>query len=462
MKHAILIDFGSTFTKLAIVDFEECKCIFTAKFPSTVHTDARIGLNQCFEAAKDVIGSQCFEQAIKLSSSSAAGGLRMAVVGITQNLSLTAGKNAAFGAGAKILGTFSGWLDKNEIEEIENLNLEILLFCGGYEDGATEILLHNAKTLAESKISVPIIYAGNSAVAQKVRSILVQGQKECFLVRNIIPNVGELDIGPTEEIVRDVFLKRIINMKGLDKIKNQIDKMLMPTPAAVLEAGALLSKGTKNQPGLGPLMIVDIGGATTDIHSYVEPKAYEGARLLGAVEPFMKRTVEGDAGLRESSICLLEEVGCEVMAEKLGIHKDELLSSIKLRVEQTEFVATTEKEKQIDQIIAENAACISARRHAGHIEYIHSSNCNSIQIGKNLTEISTIIGTGGPIINSMKPEEILREVLIGQSENEILLPKRAKMYLDKDYIFFAAGLLKYYDEDLALTIMKNSLSFIGD
>lgn len=462
MKHGVLIDFGSTFTKLVVVDFEKRQCIFTAKFPSTVHTDARIGLKQCFDAAKEVIGEESFQKSIKLSSSSAAGGLRMAVIGITDTLSLSAGKNTAFGAGAKIMGTVSGWLDEEKIKVLENLDLEILLFCGGYENGASNIVVHNAEMLAKSKITVPIIYGGNSAAAQEVRNILIRGKKECFIVRNIIPNVGELDIGPAEEIIRNVFLKRIINMKGLDKIKGQIDEMLMPTPAAVLTAGELLSKGTKNQEGMGPLMIVDIGGATTDIHSYVEQKAYEGARMIGASEPYMKRTVEGDMGMRESSICLLEEIGSDKLAAKLDLSLEELNDAIHLRTYTTKFVADSEKEKHIDQKIAENAAYISARRHSGHIEYIHASNCNKIQIGKNLTEITTIIGTGGPIINSEYPEQILRQVLSESSDEENLLPRNAKLYLDSDYIFYAAGLLMKYDEDMAFTIMKNSLSMIGD
>jgi len=457
-QHAILIDFGSTFTKVAVADLAAGRMVATGRFPSTVRTDARIGLGQCFGLAKEAIGADAFEKAVKLSSSSAAGGLRMAVVGLTPTLSNTAGRNAAFGAGAKILGSFSGRLTSEDIAALEALDLEILLFCGGYENGATSTVLHNAEALSAARLSCPVIYAGNSAVDGPVRTLFAQRGKECFTVENIIPNVELLNTAPTEEIIRDVFMKRIVNMKGLGTVQGSIDQVLMPTPAAVLEAGALLSRGTQQQPGLGPLMIVDVGGATTDIHSYAEPVPFEGARVLGAPEPYQKRTVEGDMGMRESSICLLREIGCEKMAAGLGIAPEALAASIQKRVDTTSFLADSDTEQRIEEAIAQGAVRVSARRHAGHIEHVHSANCTALQLGKNLTEVHTVIGTGGPLINSTNPRAALEGVLADPvKEPDILLPRQADFYLDADYVLYAAGLLRHLDDDVALTVMKNSL-----
>ena len=85
MRYAILLDFGSTYTKIVCVDLSEKRVVLTDKFPSTVHTDAGISLQQCFEAAKCVIGDDDFGSALKLSTSSAAGGLRIAVSGLTKS-----------------------------------------------------------------------------------------------------------------------------------------------------------------------------------------------------------------------------------------------------------------------------------------------------------------------------------------------------------------------------------------
>jgi uncharacterized protein (TIGR01319 family) len=336
--------------------------------------------------------------------------------------------------------------------------LEILLFCGGYEHSGTKVLLHNAELLAKSHLHIPVIFAGNSAGAAEVRRLFTQEKKECYIARNIIPDVGQIDKNQVEEIIREVFLHRIINMKGLDKVSGLLDRMVMPTPAAVLSAGALLAQGTENQPGLGDLMIVDVGGATTDIHSYAEQMPYDGAKLVGVPESYHKRTVEGDLGMRESSNSLCSEIGLERMVRDTGLSWEEIQSVISYWVTQNRELAGTEAQQKVDKALAEGAVRISARRHAGQIQQISSAGIKKVQRGKNLTSVQTVIGTGGPLVFSGNGETALRQVLRDPArESDILLPEKATFYLDADYVFFAGGLLREVDEDAALTIMKNSL-----
>lgn len=456
-RYVILIDFGSTYTKLVVADLHHRQPVLTDHFPSTVATDARIGLEQCFQAARSAIGDREFEAALKLSSSSAAGGLRMAVVGISKTLSLQAGKIAAFGAGAKILKTYSGRLKEEDLQELSELSLEIILFCGGYEKGNTTVLLHNATALAQSNLRVPIIYAGNSAVAPEVRRLFVLNHKEHYTARNIIPEVGTVDKEPVEEIIRHVFLKRIINMKGLEQVSSMLDRMVMPTPAAVLRGGELLSQGTGRYQGLGDLMIIDVGGATTDIHSYARQLPYEGAKIVGATEPYAKRTVEGDLGLRESAGSLAAEIGLERICREANA-SEEVRKIIDEWSSQKGGLAQNRLELAIEQVLARGAVQISARRHAGWIERTVSSGRKTIQHGKNLTGVQTIIGTGGPLVFANNPAEILSRALRHPSrERDKLLPEKVTFYLDQDYVFFAGGLLREVDEGAAFLLMKNSL-----
>lgn len=457
-RYVILTDFGSTYTKVAVADMQEKKLVKTDHFPSTVSYDARIGLQQCFDAASESIGEEEFKKALKLSSSSAAGGLRMGVIGLSKTLSSEAGRSAAFGAGAKILKTCTGLLTEEDLHELYELPLEILLFCGGYENGNVSVLVHNAELLAKSNIHIPIIYAGNSKVAPEVRRLFTLNNLEFYMVRNITPNVGMIDKQQVEDIIRDVFLKRIINMKGLDKVSSMLDMMVMPTPAAVLYAGELLSKGTANHKGLGDLMIVDVGGATTDIHSYAQQVPYEGAKIVGAVEPYVKRTVEGDLGMRESSNSLFAEIGMKNMCRAVGASEVEVNAVIGKWVTQNRELAQSDIELKVDYALASGAVCISARRHAGWIEHISSAGLKTIQHGKNLSNVRVVIGTGGPIIFGGDSHGILSQVLrVKSREPDMLLPEEANFYLDKDYVFFAGGLLRDVDENTAFLLMKNSL-----
>ena len=458
MNYAVLIDFGSTFTKVAAVSLREHRLLFASKFASTVKTDARVGLSQCLDAAREAIGDKAFDDAYKLASSSAAGGLRMTVIGLTQSLSITAGRNAAFGAGAKIMRTLHGKLTAEDADAILAAQTEIVLFCGGYENGNVSTVLHNAKILAESAVHVPIIYAGNSFIAQEVRKILTLAGRECFIVNNVIPEVGVLDVAMAEAVIRDIFMKRIVGMKGLDKVKSSIDGVLMPTPAAVLAAGELLSKGTQNRKGLDDLMIVDIGGATTDIHSFADQTSYEGARILGAREPYKKRTVEGDLGMRESSNTLAEEISTAKLAEQASLCEEAVKKSLEMRVASNHFLADTDEEKRLDAALASGAAGIAARRHAGFLEPMHSISCKAVQRGKNLTKVGCVIGTGGPIVFSLDPASILKNVLADTArERDILLPAKADFFIDADYVLYAAGLINEIDPDAAFDILQSSL-----
>ena len=62
-------------------------------------------------------------------------------------------------------------------------------------------------------------------------------------------------------------MSRIVQAKGMGDAENLISGIMMPTPQAVLKAADILSRGSDKEEGLGDLIIVDIGGATTDIHS---------------------------------------------------------------------------------------------------------------------------------------------------------------------------------------------------
>lgn len=457
-RYVILIDFGSTYTKVAVADLAERKLVKTGHFPSTVSSDARIGLEKCFDAAREVIGANEFDKALKLASSSAAGGLRMGVVGLSPTLSVQAGRNAAFGAGAKILKTCTGLLREEDLQEFYQLPLEILLFTGGYENGNLSALIHNAEMLSKSSIQMPIIYAGNSQAAPEIRRLFTLHRKEFYVAPNIIPQVGMIDKEQVEKIIRDIFLQRIVNMKGLDKVSQILDQMVMPTPAAVLSAGELLAKGTAGQRGLGDLMIIDVGGATTDIHSYAQQFPYEGAKLVGAAEPYSKRTVEGDLGMRESANSLSAEIGIENISRETGVSKEEINKIIGRWTRNNRALAQSNPERKVDQALARGAVYISARRHAGRIEHISSAGLKTVQHGKNLSGIKAVIGTGGPIIYSDDPQDILCRALRTKSkEPDILLPEDAGFYLDQDYVFFACGLLREVDEEAALGLMKNSL-----
>lgn len=457
MKHAITVDFGSTFTKIVVIDLAEREIVLSDKVPSSVGTDASIGLKRCFQLAKTAIGQEGFKDAVKLASSSAAGGLRMSVIGLTNSLSTLAGESAALGAGGKIIANYSGLLTEEKIRTLEESKTEIVLLCGGYERGNTSMVWKNTQMLAHSRIQVPIIYSGNSVLDKDIRRILAAHGKQCFTVENIIPELGTLNVEPTQSVIRNLFLDRITDMKGFQNVKREFANQFVPTPVAVLTAGELLNKGTESCQGMGPLLIVDVGGATTDVYSFNENKSHEGAKLVGLEESFGKRTVEGDLGMRETSGGVINESYIGTVVKELEIAEDQLRRSISNRTQNIDYLPDSEIEKHIDDMIAKVAVYVAGRRHAGKVLPSYNKSCQNIQVGKNLTEVSKVIGTGGILVHNHNPSEILKVVEKDSKDRGVLLPETIETYLDTEYVLFAAGLLKEIDEDAAIEIMMKSI-----
>ena len=249
MNHILLIDFGSTYTKITAVDIDNEIVLGTARGITTVETDIMNGLNQAIDTLFLKTGKLKFSKV--LGCSSAAGGLKMVAVGLVPELTAEAAKRAALGAGAKIMGVYGNELNEYEIQEIAQLQPEIILLAGGTNGGNKEVILHNARMLTTLGKDIPVIVAGNKSVAPQVVRTLLEAMTEVVHTENVMPKLNELNIEPARETIRSVFLRRIVEAKGLNKANQFVDDVVMPTPAAVLKAAELLSKGTEYESGLG-------------------------------------------------------------------------------------------------------------------------------------------------------------------------------------------------------------------
>lgn len=116
MAKYLLIDFGSTFTKLCAVDTEAEDIIETASYFTTVDEDISIGYHKALESLFEKVGKEIkFEQVIACSS--AAGGLKMAAIGLVEELTAEAAKRVCLGAGAKVDLVLSHHINKHEVKK---------------------------------------------------------------------------------------------------------------------------------------------------------------------------------------------------------------------------------------------------------------------------------------------------------------------------------------------------------
>jgi uncharacterized protein (TIGR01319 family) len=458
-----LIDFGSTFTKIMIADLESPTILARSRAVSTVDTNVMIGLEEALGQLNLSLESLKGKRfAHKYACSSAAGGLKMVVIGLVPELTALAGKRAALGAGAKVQETYSYKITPAEVDRIASHSPDIILLVGGTDGGDRKTIIHNATVLARSGITVPVVVAGNKEASDTAKKILDSGGKHAVVTDNVMPELGELHTEPAKEIIRGVFMERIIHAKGLSDAR-QILEILMPTPAATLRAARLLADGTADEKGLGEILVIEMGGATTNVYSIAAGNP-TGSRVIwkGLKEPYSKRTVEGDLGVRVSAVSLVEAAGKKLIAEEL---KEELGGNVSVEIgKQVEFLSThigaipsKPEEYAMDTSLARAGVEIAVERHVGSVKEVFSPMGHFyLQVGKDLTNIKYVIGTGGPIVYG-NARHILEEALYDQENPFFLKPKNPQLLVDKDYVFWAMGLLSEASPSEALQIMKRSL-----
>ena len=458
MRVVLTADVGSTFTKLTAVDIQGRKVIGGARSFTTIETNVMDGFNAALKDLADQCGPLTFEK--RLASSSAAGGLKMVAVGLVPDLTVQAARLAAANAGAKILKTYAYELSRDELSEIEFLKPDMILLSGGIDGGNKDVIIHNARMLAQADLGCSLVVAGNKSATDDLRAILRDYRGEALFCANVMPEINQLNIEPARKAIRELFIKNIITAKGLDELQQTLSAEIIPTPLSVFEAAGLLSKGTKASAGLGELMIFDVGGATTDVYSMSSgDPTRSNVFLRGFRQPFAKRTVEGDLGVRYSLSSLCEAAGLEEVAGRCGVDEGEVENwLVTCRVTPDVLPQIDSVGKTIDDQMAAMAVKISMERHCGFVEEVFTSSGRSwAQTGKDLSNVGWVIGTGGPIINASDPERVLGEAVYKPADLNFLKPIRPRLRVDKKYILSAMGSLSRVEPETALHIMTEAL-----
>jgi len=467
MQLALLVDFGSTYTKIAAVDLGEEEVIGWAQASSTVDTDMTLAYEEAFSEVKAQLGNKDIDFDYRLCCSSAAGGLRIVCSGLVPSLTSKAAMFAGCSAGGKVIGCYSYELSDYEKAQIEELKPDIVMLVGGTDGGDKKTIINNAKLLATTRLRCPFIMAGNKSASAEVEAILEAGGKDVIVTDNVLPELHRLNIPPVQESIERAFMGRIINGKGLEKAKSLVSPRIIPTPLAVFNAAQILAKGTEREEGLGELVVIDVGGSTTDVNSMSQGKSAE-ANVIehGIPEPFAKRTVEGDLGVRSSASIVAGFIDQEKL-EEISAHAVFAMPALADIREMADFVTANtdhvpqaKEEGLINEVLAFICVDLAMTRHAGKMELIYSPSGEKVFLksGKDLRGIKKVIGTGGVFAHEYNHNFILQGVrAAGHQPLPVLKPEAPEFYVDRDYIFYGMGLLSEVFPDKALRILKRSL-----
>jgi uncharacterized protein (TIGR01319 family) len=458
---ALLIDFGSTFTKVRLVDVSTGDLLGTAQAPSTPDTNIVEGLT----AARAALGSRVGDRPDLIRAcSSAAGGLRMVAVGLVPSLTAEAARRAVLGAGARLIQSYAGQLTRAEIAEIAESAPDILLLAGGIDGGDRRVVLGNADLLAAARLDCHVVMAGNRNAADDVQEAFAAVGQPVSVCENVLPELDRLNVEPAREAIRDVFMARIVHAKGLDEATELVGNVVMPTPMAVLKGAELIARSVDGQDGIGDLLLVDVGGATTDVHSVGSgAPTREGVLVRGLPEPHAKRTVEGDLGIRANAPAIVahierdgslsQHVTPQIRAE-LGPWASMLASPVGVH-------SVDQSRPELDATLAWAATRIATRRHAGVLADVATTRgVVQLQTGKDLTRFA-VIGTGGVFAHVGGVEAVLSAAGLDHSHPELLLPDSTRCFVDRSYCFAAAGLLADIAPAAAHRLLMSSLEEVG-
>lgn len=450
---AWLFDIGSTFTKLTVLDLDDPGTHFRAQAPTTVATDVRDGFLAAVDAVHRQGGPRFEDAAYRAASSSAAGGLALVVSGLVPRLSAEAGRIAALGAGAKLVGTRSFRLTPTDVETLRGWNPDIILLTGGTDGGDRETLVANARSLAAWHGCPTVLVAGNREVSGEATEVLLDAGVAARELPNILPELDRLVIEPVREAIRQEFLTNIVHAKGIDRVCEHLDADILPTPAVVLDGVRLLAERMFG----GGVLAVEVGGATTNVHSWSPTRVDDGVIARGLPEPELKRTVEGDLGVRWNAETILGLAGEEWFAGR-GIDDVGQLSEYVHEVAATPAtLPRDEAEREYDALLATFAAQTAIARHCGrHKQVIVPEGPVLVQEGKDLRGVEAVLGTGGSVISADDPVGAVATAL--ESDDPFaLIPSSPRVLIDNDYVLYATGLLAEQHPDASVELARLSL-----
>ena len=455
-------DIGSTYTKVTAIDTEREELLGTAAAFTTIETDVMEGLGEALRrlyAGMGLAPGEEWQADRFLCCSSAAGGLKMVASGLVPDLTGKAARLAASSAGAKVVKTYSYEISPAEAGEIAEINPDLILLSGGTDGGNKESILKNAAILAKIPGHFSIVVAGNKSASEEIGALLRESGRPFVITENVMPFFNELNIAPAKGCIMQLFIDRIIEAKGLSRAQEKAFGEIIPTPLAVLDACELLSKGYRDEEGLGELMAVDLGGATTDVYSIAKGDPSSGNIVQrGLPEPFSKRTVEGDLGMRYSLAALADELDLYREAVREGLSEETLRDWIERCVADPSLRAATPEEEKCEMILARGAVRLATDRHSGQMKSVFTPMGQLFTLtGKDLTQTKQVLGIGGALIHSRETKEILKGALYDPQNYEYAKPKEPEFLLDKSYIMASMGLLSRHEPAAALRLMKRHM-----
>ncbi len=420
MAGVLCVDVGSTFTKAVLVDAVDGAVLGTASRRTTVTTDVMDGVEVvCADLAHHG------DPHDTLVCSSAGGGLRLAVVGHERQVTAEAGYRVGLSAGAKVVHVAHGPMAASDVAALRASAPDIVLLVGGTDGGNADVLLHNARRLARARVRAAVVLAGNADAAEEAAAELATTGRRVVVTSNVLPRIGVVAPDAARAAIREAFLTHVIGGTSLSRGRGFAELVRAATPDAVLRGVEVLADVRG-----GDVLVVDVGGATTDVYSVLTPRGEDAEIRRDVVGTLWHaRTVEADLGMRWNAEGVVEAARREGMP--VGADAERYAALV---AADPGHLARGAAEWAAEEELAGAAVLTALRRHG-------RAPTPSEQ-PRPLTDVTLLVGSGGVLRHA--PEASGSRVLdraLADHAGGWRVPARADAVVDRAYLLFAVGLL---------------------
>ncbi|HUS77786.1 MAG TPA: glutamate mutase L [Patescibacteria group bacterium] len=481
MQYILATDVGSTTTKARFFHKTqgEWRFLVAGEAPTTVEApfeDVTMGVQNAVREVEELIDHKILASDgsgivvpydgnigvdLYVTTSSAGGGLQMMVAGLIKTMTAESANRAALGAGAIVMDVIAqddGRKIFQKIQRIRNLRPDMILLAGGTDGGATARVIEIVELIkaAEPKprlgvgYKLPIVYAGNKDLRQKVEE-LMGGEFALDMVDNIRPVLELENTEPARRAVHELFMEHVMShAPGYSKLMKWTDVDIMPTPAGEGIAMQLIASSFKEN-----VLGVGLGGATTNIYSVVDDR--------------FVRSVSANLGMSYSVTNVMKEAGIENIMRWLPFDLDEEDVSSRLM---NKMIRPTTIPQTLEDLIVEH----SVAREALRLGLVHhrtiATRLKGIQVKRDIAsmfeqqleesyikmmEIDIFAGTGGLL--SHAPRRIQSMFIL----TDAWQPEGVtKMFQDSVFMMPHLGVLSTVYRDAAWNIFdKDCLVRLG-
>ena len=240
----LLIDVGSTYFKLSTGNKIEHHF---RNFDKDIYDDL-------ISKSGDLI--EKFNQDNVYICSSANGGLSTLIIGATESFSLKFASNIAYNSGINIID--SVLFKQISQYPIPSDIIDVVIIVGGI-DKVNNIFDEKLFSYLNNINYQNIVYVGSDAQ----NKFLSTNIKNLQLLGNIINNKLQMQEDNLKEYLTSLYAKDIIGKDDIKSLYNLTNNQIYSTPYIVNKSLAFIDKKLNV---VDPFIVIDIGGATTDIH----------------------------------------------------------------------------------------------------------------------------------------------------------------------------------------------------